>query len=597
MAAPGDRMSRSWQRALALLWGIGRSQVLVLTAVTALGAVVPALQVHLTARTVQHVADSFGGTGAAEQGPALLSGGCLVALSVVGHFLGVLRTYQETLLRNRLSDAVTLLLMEKAAGLSLQQFEDAETYDALQRATREATFRPYQAFTGFASVVSSLLSFLSVGAVLLHNDIPLALALCLAPVPSALVGLAFSRRTHAVQNARAEDRRKLIYLEHLLTNDQTYKETRLLDLAPLLLSRSKALVDEFYSVDQDIERRQALATALAGLVSTLVTGGAVLLAVHTALRTGQVGALAGYITGIALIQTSVQTLFASATQLYENNLFLGNLFAFIDLPSESVTQGHRVLPERLRQGIEFRQVSFTYPGSAEPVLEDVSFTVPAGTCVALVGSNGAGKSTLLKLLARFYEPTSGTILVDGRPLAEYDLAELRNGIGAIFQDYIQYEAPARENIGLGRAGRLDDEQGIRAAADHGRALGFLDELPQGLDTYLGRWFTGGRQLSGGQWQKVALARAFFREAPVMLLDEPTAAVDAAAEAEIFGLLRKVHEGSTSLLVAHRFSAVRTADHIVVIDAGRVREQGSHDDLMTSQGLYARLFRLQASGYQ
>ncbi|MFE2283703.1 ABC transporter ATP-binding protein [Streptomyces sp. NPDC059443] len=585
------------RRALALLWGVGRGQILVLAAATTVGSVVPALQVYLVARTVQQVANGIGATGHGGHGPAMVSGVCLAALFAVSHLLSVLRTYQETVLRERMSDAVTLMIMEKAAGLSLRQFEDAETYDALQRATREAAFRPYQVFTGFTTVVSSLLAFLSVGTVLLRGDIPLALALCLAPLPSALVGLSYGRRTHAVQHARAEDRRKLVYLEHLLTNDQTYQETRLTDLTALLLGRSRALVDGFHRVDRGIERRQAVATALSGLVSTLVTGGAVVLALRTALDTGQVGALAGYITGIAVVQSSVQTLFGSATQLYENNLYLGNLLSFLDLPPDPVTYGAATLPQPLRGGIEFRNVSFSYPGSTEAVLEDVSFTVPAGSCVALVGRNGAGKSTLLKLLARFYEPRSGTILVDGKPVTEYDLAELRSGIGAVFQDYLQYEAPARENIGLGRADRLDDEQGIRTAAERSGALGFLDDLPNGLDTYLGRWFSGGRQLSGGQWQKVALGRAFFRNAPIMMLDEPTAAIDAAAEAEIFELLRKTGEGSTVLLVAHRFSAVRTADHIVVIDGGRVLEQGSHDELMASPGLYAQLFQLQAAGYR
>ncbi|MFF3861224.1 ABC transporter ATP-binding protein [Streptomyces sp. NPDC002209] len=400
-------------------------------------------------------------------------------------------------------------------------------------------------------------------AVLLRMSVPVALAVCLAPVPAALVGLYFSRRSHAAEHARTEGRRRLTCLEHLLTNDRTYKETRLF-----------------------------------GLLSAGTTAAAILLSVRSALDTGQVGALAGDIAGIALIRTSVRSLCTSGVQLYENNLFLGHLFSFMDMEEQPAADpGGLPLPPVLRHGIEFRDVSFSYPGdSGPPVLDGVSFTVPAGSCVALVGRNGAGKSTLLKLPTRFYEPTGGSILLDGRPLTDYALNELRDSIGVIFQDYQEYEAPVRENIGFGKVSALGDDHLLREAAETAGAREVLAGLPRGLDAQLGRWFSGGHQLSGGQWQKVALARAVVRKAPIMILDEPTAAIDAAAEAEVFDVLRSVRTRTTSLLVAHRFSAVRTADHIVVLDGGRILEQGSHEELMDADGMYASLFGLQAAGY-
>ncbi|MGR4881924.1 ABC transporter ATP-binding protein [Streptomyces sp. LARHCF249] len=582
-------------RALRLLWGISPRQVLSVSVLALITAVLPAVQVYATAVMFQSVVDAV--TRDTGSGAAVTAGACLAGMAVVSHFLVVLRDHQESLLRSRLPDAVGLLLMEKSARLSLRQFEDPDTYDSLQRATRGAVFRPLEVFTHLIAVASAAVSFVSIGAVLLRMSVPVALAVCLAPVPAALVGLHFTRRAHAAEHARTEGRRRLGYLEHLLTNDQTYKETRLFGLVPLLLGRARALVDGFYETDRRIEDRQALYSGLFGLLSAGTTAAAIVLSVRLALDSGQVGALAGNVAGIALVQASVRQLCTSGVQLYENSLFLGHLFSFLDMEEQPSADRHGLpLPSVLRRGIEFQNVSFRYPGDERAVLDGVSFTVPAGSCVALVGRNGAGKSTLLKLLTRFYEPTGGSILLDGRPLTDYSLSELRENIGMIFQDYQQYEAPVRENIGFGEVSALDEDHLLWEAAATAGARGFLAGLPRGLDAQLGRWFPGGHQLSGGQWQKVALARAVVRRAPIMILDEPTAAIDAAAEAEVFDVLRSVRNRATSLLVAHRFSAVRTADHIVVLDGGRVLEEGSHEQLMDADGLYASLFDLQAAGY-
>ncbi|MEU6300157.1 ABC transporter ATP-binding protein [Streptomyces erythrochromogenes] len=588
-------MIRLAVRALGLLWEISPRQVMSVSVLSMGSACLPAVQVFFTARMVQAVVDAAGG--GTPTAPALTAGGYLAGAAVTGHFLAVLHDHQQALLRSRLPEAVGLTIMEKSARLSLGHFEDPGTYDRLQRATRESVFRPFQVLTHLIATVSAAVSFLSVSAVLIGTSVPVALAICLAPVPAALVNLHFSRRAHAMERARAEGRRRLTYLEHLLTNDQTYKETRLFGLVPLLLHRSRTLVEGFHADDRRIEHRRAVFSALFGLISAGTLVAAILLAVRSALSTGQVGVLAGYVAGVTLIQASVRSLFAGGVHLYENCLFLGHLFEFLDMEEQPATARRRLpVPALLRRGIEFRDVSFSYPGDERPVLDGVSFTVPAGSCVALVGRNGAGKSTLLKLLTRFYEPTAGSILLDGRPLADYDLEELRENIGMVFQDYQQYEAPVRENIGFGKVSALDDDELLWEAAVTAGARDVLAGLPGGLDTQLGRWFADGHQLSGGQWQKVALARAVVRRAPVMILDEPTAAIDAAAEAEVFDVLRRVHGGATSLLVAHRFSAVRTADHIVVLDCGRVLEQGAHEELMAADGLYASLFDLQASGY-
>jgi ATP-binding cassette, subfamily B, bacterial len=589
---------RPWLRTLQLLWQVSPHHVSGVLAVTVLAALLPAATVALTTRAVQAVADSVA-PGRAPQmlGAALLAAGGLAGLAAAGHLLSTIRGYLETLLQHRVANDVQLQIMQQAVRLELRDFEDAATYDSLQRANREAAYRPYQVLANLISVASNLVSLASVSAVLLSWDVRVALAVALAPVPSMLANLCYSRIGWRIEHDRSADRRRANYLQYLVTTDRTVKETRLFDLGPLFVTRFQQLVDRFYAVDRRLEGRQAVATGLLGMLSVLAVGGAMLLAVHAAVATGQVGRFAGAMTAIGLVHSSVQALFGGLAQLYEHNLFLANLFAFLRLPLPTESPGpRRPFPAVITKGIEFRNVCFTYPGTTSPVLDGLSLFVPAGQCVALVGPNGAGKTTLVKLLARFYQPSAGQILIDDVPIEDYDLADLRRHIGVIFQDFMQYEASARDNIGYGRCSQLGNDVAIRHAAEQAGAAEFVDKLPHGLHTQLGRWFDGGHQLSGGQWQKVALARAFVRNAPIVVLDEPTASVDAASEAEVFGRLRDIARQATTLLIAHRFSTVRVADHIIVVDRGRVLEQGSHAQLMAANGKYAHLFRLQAAGY-
>jgi ATP-binding cassette subfamily B protein len=598
MTTSHPRRARPWLRALILLWKISPGHVAGVLAATVLAALLPALTVALTTVAVQAVADSIAPGRKPEMlSLALLAAGGLAGLAAAGHLLSVGQGYLETLLKYRLANDVQQQIMEKAVRLELRDLEDASIYDKLQRANREAAFRPYQVLANLISVASNVVALASVSAVLLSWDVRVALAVMLAPVPSMLANLFYSRMGWHIENDRSSDRRRTNYLQYLVTTDRTFKETRLFDLGPLFVQRFRELVRRFYSVDRRLERRQAVATGLLGMLSVAALGAAMLLAVQATVASGQVGQFAGYIAAVGLVHSSVQALFGGLAQLYEHNLFLENLFTFLELPQRRQPDGpQRPFAGVLTKGVEFRNVSFTYPGTTTPVLAGLNLVVPAGQCVALVGPNGAGKTTLVKLLARFYEPTEGQILIDDVPIEEYDLEDLRRHIGVIFQDFVQYEASARENVGYGRRSELDNEVKIRLAAEQAGALPFLQQLPQGLDAQLGRWFEDGNQLSGGQWQKVALARAFLRNAPIMVLDEPTASVDAASEAEVFGRLREIAGQATTLLIAHRFSTVRVADHIVVLDHGHVLEQGSHAELMAAGGMYAHLFRLQAAGY-
>ncbi|MDQ4021640.1 MAG: ABC transporter ATP-binding protein/permease [Actinomycetota bacterium] len=598
MAATSRRPMRPWLRALILLWHVSPGHVAGVLTVTVLTSILPALTVVLTTVAVQAVADSTApGRGPEVLRLALLAAGGLAGLAAVGHLLSVVRGYLETLLQYRMANDVQQQIMEKSVRLQLRDFEDAETYDKLQRANREAAYRPYQVLANLTSVASNFVALASVGVVLFSWDVRVALAVMLAPVPSMVANLFYSRMGWRIENDRAPDRRRTSYLQYLVTTDRTFKETRLFDLGPLFVQRFRELVTRFYSIDRRLEGRQAVATGLLGMLSVVALGGAILLAVQATVANGQVGQFAGYVAAVGLVHSSVQALFGGLAQLYEHNLFLANLFGFLELPERRAPAGPtRPLPAVLTKGVEFRNVSFTYPGTATTVLASLNLFLPAGRCVALVGPNGAGKTTLVKLLARFYEATEGSILIDDVPIEEYDLDGLRQHIGVIFQDFVQYEASARENVGYGRHSELENEAKILAAAEQAGVLPLLQRLPRGLDTQLGRWFEEGHQLSGGQWQKVALARAFLRNAPIVVLDEPTASVDAASEAEVFGRLREIAGRATTVLIAHRFSTVRVADHIIVMDRGQILEQGSHPELMAAEGMYAHLFRLQAAGY-
>ncbi len=598
MTTASAHRGRYLLRTVRLLATIAPGHLLVVLLLTVGSALLPAASLAILSWSVQVLADraqSAAGTWSREATVAVVA---LAGASTLTYLLGVGRRYSESLLQARLGNNVTAQILAKALRLELRHFEDPEVYDSLQRASGQADFRPYQIFAGLVATVSNAVTVASVAALLLSWSPLAAVLMLLSPVPLAIAQVVHNKARWRVENGRSADRRRLMYFDHLLTHDKPFKEARLFDLGALFHRRYTKIVDAIYAVDRRLERRLAVVSGLLGIFGAVAVGLAVLLAVRSAVHSGQIGQFAGYVTSIVLIQTSMRTFFESLAKLYEDSLFLANLYEFLDIPESLRPAASRRFPGRLRKGIEFRDVSFTYPGTTAPVLDRFTLFLPAGRCVALVGSNGAGKTTIVKLLTRFYEPNGGTILIDDVPITEYDPDDLRSHIGVIFQDFMEYEAPARENIAFGRVADLDDRQRIRRAAEQANATSFLDDLPDGMDNMLGRWFDGGHALSGGQWQKVALARALFRAAPINVLDEPTAAIDAAAEAEIFERLADVASRSTTLLIAHRFSTVRAAaDHIAVIDKGRVIESGSHEALIALGGVYARLFRLQAAGYQ
>src|SRR4051794_9615829 len=504
------------------------------------------------------------------------------------------------LMRASLGNHVNTMILEKAATLELRHFEDADFYDKMQNARREASNRPLSMALETASLLQQLLILISYAVLLARLSPWSVLLIVAASVPAFVAEASFSGESFRLNTWRAPEGRRQNYLEWILTRDSHVKEVKLFDLAPLVLSRYRALFEKFYAEDRALALRKGVAGVVLGLVSLAAFYGAyAFMAVRAALGAITLGDLTLYLSVFRQGQSAIQSALASVGSLYEDGLFMSNLFNYLDIGTggESPRVAPPLTAPRARaQEIEFRDVSFRYPGTEKWVLRGVSLRLAPGEKMALVGENGAGKSTLIKLLMRLYDPSEGSILYGGVDLRGMDVRDLRDRVGVLFQDFVRYQWTARENVGVGWVPALDDRKRVERAIEDGGARGVIEQLPQKIDTMLGGWFEEGQELSGGQWQKIALARAFMRDSEVLVLDEPTAALDAEAEHELFVRLQQLAAERTAILISHRFSTVRRADRIAVLQDGRVEELGTHDELLARNGRYAHLFRLQASGY-
>jgi len=602
-----SRVREVWQafgntpRVFRLVWDCSRPATMAMAGLTLLAAALPAAQAWVAKLIVDGVVSSIGQRLPPVQGLAYVAPylGMEFGLIFAGAVIGQLRSLAEHLLHSQLTNHVNTLIIRRSLALDLRFFEDAAFYDKQQNARREADVRALRVVNDSFFLVQDTLTLLTLAALLLRFSPWLALILFGAAIPTFVAQSRYARLTFRVITRRAPEARRLSYLEELLTSHESVKEVKLFNLGKTLLGRYHALFWKFYHGDRSIAVRRTLASLEWGLLSTLsyyVSYAWIIW--RTVARAITLGDMTMYIAVFRQSQTTFRSLFNRLSNLYENNLFLENLFGYLALePAMPVSANGRRAPSPIREGIEFRDVSFRYPGSETWVLRDVNLHIRPGERIALVGPNGAGKTTLVKLLTRLYDPTEGQILLDGMDLREYDLTSLRQCIGVIFQDFVQYHLTARENIGFGQVEAQEDMAQVVAAAQKGGAHPIIERLPEGYEAWLGRRWEKGHELSGGEWQKVALSRAFMRDAEVLALDEPTASLDAEAEYQVFQRFGELTAGKIAVLISHRFSTVRMADRIVVIEGGHITEVGSHEELLARSGTYARLFSLQAEGYR
>jgi ATP-binding cassette, subfamily B, bacterial len=589
-------MFRYSHRAASLVWATSPAISIWLGALSVVAGVVPAAIAFVGKLIVDAVvAGSSHATGyRAALGFVVLELGLVVALAAAQRGLSVC----EWLLRALLGQRVNELILEKALTLSLADFEDSEFYDRMTRARREASSRPLSLIRRAFGLLQNGISIAMYGGLLLHLSPWTVLALSLAALPVFLVETHFAQDAFRLFRWRAPEGRKQTYLETLLAREDHAKEVTLFGLGPLFMARYRKIFQQLFSEDRALAIRRGLWGFVLGLVSTLAFYGAYAWIIISAVAGGiTLGDMTMYLLVFKQGQSAMTAMLTAIGGMYEDSLYLSNLYEYLEHETARPHGTERSGPDPA-DGIRFEHVSFTYPGATSRALHDVTLHIPRGGKLAVVGENGAGKTTLIKLLTCLYEPSEGRILLDGLDVRQWDRTQLWRRIGVIFQDFIRYQFLFGENIGAGDADAFDDEARWRRAAGQGMADAIVPRLKEGYRTQLGRWFEGGQELSTGQWQKVALSRAFMREsADILVLDEPTAAMDAAAEAEIFQRFRELSRARIGIVISHRFSTVRMADQIVVVEGGAVVEQGSHAELMAQNGRYARLFNLQAEGYR
>ncbi|MBW4498204.1 MAG: ABC transporter ATP-binding protein/permease [Scytonema hyalinum WJT4-NPBG1] len=589
-------------RAVSLVWTTSQFLTIILATLTLVAGLLPAAVAYLGKLIVDAVVaasqiNAYNNHFVNSHRPLIYVGLEAIAVAALAGSQRGLSVCQS-LLRMLLGQRVNVLILEKALTLDLTQFEDSEFYDKLTNARREASIRPLSLVTRTFGLVQSALSLVTYGVLLVKFSIWAVLMLIIAAMPAFFAETKFAGEAFRLFSWRAPESRQQHYLETLLAREDFAKEVKLYQLGEMLLGRYHNVFNRLYGEDRELTLRRGLSGYLLSLLSTAAFYVAYAwIVLETVAGRISLGDMTMYLTVFRQGQSTFSGALTSIGGMYEDNLYLSNLYEFLEeevpKPKGKATKG--IIP---KDGIRFENVSFTYPGSSQPALKNISLHLKPGEKLAIVGENGSGKTTLIKLLTRLYTPDTGRILLDGLDLQQWDVDVLRQRIGVIFQNFVRYQFTVGENIGVGDVERMEDKARWQTAAEKGMALPFIEHLPENFQTQLGKWFKGGQELSGGQWQKIALARAFMRtNADILVLDEPTSAMDAQAEFDIFNHFRALTKNQMVFLISHRFSTVRMADKIVVIEAGEVVEQGTHQDLLQAGGRYATLFSLQAAGYQ
>lgn len=584
-------------KALGLVWTTSRALTIAFAIFTLVNGLLPAAIAYVGKLIVDSVVLAASSGLISDRNSALsyVAMEAILIMGLAASQKGL--TVCQSLLRVLLGQRVNVLILEKALTLDLAHFEDSEFYDKMTQARSQASSRPLALISRTFGLGQSALTLITFSGLLWNFSVWAVIVLVLAAIPSFIAETRFSEHAFRLFRWRSPETRQQHYLETLLAREDYAKEVQLYQLGEMLLQRYRNIFDRLYDEDRNLTIQKGFWGYLLGLLSTGAFYAAYAWIVMEAIA-GRIslGEMTMYLVVFRQGQATFSAALTSIGGMYEDNLYLANLYEFLEQPIPK-SQGSMIQGIAL-EGIRFENVSFCYPDSHETVLKDISLHLKHGEKLAIVGENGSGKTTLIKLLTRLYTPSSGRILLDGIDLNDWDLDTLRRRIGVIFQNFVQYQFTVGENVGVGDVERLNDAQEWEVASEKGMAKPFIENMPLKFGTQLGRWFKGGQELSGGQWQKIALSRAFMRsQADILVLDEPTAAMDAEAEMNIFNHFRSLTKDQMVVLISHRFSTVRMADKIIVMADGRIIEQGSHEQLLAADGRYAHLFALQAAGYR
>ena len=521
-----------------------------------------------------------------------------ITLVLLSDILSRINTLTSSLLGDLYSIESSIILIQKTSEVEIEHLEDAEFYDKLERARRQTTGR-VSLLSDVMSQIQDIITVISLITALIVFEPWLIVLLVLAIIPSFLNEIKFSNAVYSLTRSWTTERRELDYLRYIGANDEHAKEIKLFGLSDFIADRFKHLSDQYYNQNKKLQIRKSLWGGLFNIIGIITYYGAYVFilfrVIAGVLSVGEFTFLSG---SFNRLQSQLQRIFFRFSSIANSSLYLKDYFDFVDLkPNVEALKNPTPLPTKMRKGFRFENVSFKYPGTDKFILKNISFEINVGEKMALVGENGAGKSTLIKLILRFYELTEGTIYLDDTNITAFDKAEYQNYFGVIFQDFIKYDFVLRDNIAVGSIAHFDDQHRIEQSAELSLASEVIKSLSKGYDQQLGKRFHDGAELSGGQWQKVALARAYMKDAEVIILDEPTSALDARAEHETFERFIGLTQNKTAIIISHRFSTVRMADRILVLKDGKIAELGTHDALLANDGLYAELFTLQAEGYQ
>lgn len=582
-----------WPRLFKLLWKIKRVYFVLIVGCSLLQGLVPAFVIIATQEFINSIISS--------QSSGAISGiffnfALLVGTTVLNELLNVLKGYVEKLYESLIGYRLNETIMSKSNDLPLESFEDADVQDKLKRAQGEASYRPYQIFSEILNLISQAVTLFSVATILIIWKWWVAGLLIIFPLVSFISFLKLGQEEFEIHFKRASKTRESWYLSFLLTKDNSFKEVKLFKLGSYLIEQYKRIFSGFFEEDKKIAKKRSFMSIRFQFLNEINAAIIIFMIAMAAFKQEiMIGNLVGMIQAVTMTQGNSQGIVQGILSVCQNSLYMKQLFAFLDLEVKK-DEENGVNAKELGEieSLEFRNVSFVYPNTTNLALKNISFSLKKGETVAVVGRNGSGKSTMVKILTQLYDSYEGVLLINNQDAKNYRKSDIYQKMGAVFQDFVHYEMSARKNIGFGNIKHIEDDESILHAAKKSGVLPLINNLNKGIDSQLGRWFEEGQQLSGGQWQRIAIARAFMREADVYILDEPSSFLDPESEADIFSRFQSLVEDKIGLFISHRYSSVKFADKIMVFDNGQIIEMGSHEELINLNGLYKDLYDTQVN---